>query len=61
MRYLGKMAELASHHSQLDYVRHIAIAEMVLRVAKRIFRQQLQTGVVGDSLMGMLHTVSCYW
>ena len=56
MRYLGKMAELASHHSQLDYVHHIAVTEMVLRAAKRIFRQQLQTGVVGHLRK---HTALC--
>ena len=58
MRYLGKMAELASRHSQLDYVQHIAVTEMVLRATKRIFRQHLQTGAAEPVTRGCCTVLS---
>ena len=58
MRYLGKMAELASHHSQLDYVHNTAVVEMVLRATKRIFRKELQMGTLGACVLAH-HRVDC--
>ncbi|KAL5478129.1 hypothetical protein EMCRGX_G025010 [Ephydatia muelleri] len=59
MRYLGKVAEVASSRDDLDHIVRLCVMEMVVRVARRRYNQMLQETTPTKLSAAIVHFLNC--
>ena len=59
MRYLGKVAEVASPRDDLDHIVRLCVMEMIVRVARRRYNQMLQETTPTKLSASIVHFLNC--